>query len=70
MQNKLQLIRYILNHDDELLSWYCKESFNLPLPDDLTHADVHTYGTGYYGDLCDMIIEDGLSRNIITDDDL
>jgi len=79
--NKLQLIRYILNHDEELLNWYCyndgtkenpgnKDGFNLPEPDDLTFADTHTYGLGSWGDVCDLLINDGIERGIILETDL
>jgi len=79
--NKLQLVRYILDHDEELMNWYCyndgtkqnpgsKDGFSLPEPDDITYADCYTYGTGYWGDVCDLLIEDGLERGIILETDM
>lgn len=56
--NKLQLVKYILNHSDELFNWYCKEAFDLPIPDELTMNDVNTYGSGFYGYLADQLIDD------------
>lgn len=78
--DKLHAVKYILNHDDELLSWYCfmngtkespgrKDGFNMPEPDDLTIADVTTYGTGFWGDVADYIIDDGISRGLFKEED-
>ena len=67
--NKLEKVRYILTHNQEIFNWYCKESFDMPEPDDLTYADVMTYGTGYWGDIADLIIEDGINAGVIKDDE-
>ena len=77
--NKLQLIRYILDHNTDLLSWYCynngtkeqpgiKDGFAMPEPNDLTYADVSTYGDGYWGYVADLIIEDAIKDGTITEE--
>lgn len=76
--NKLQLVKYILNHSDELLSWYCyndgtrnlnnKNGFNMPEPENLTYEDVTVHGTGFWGDVVDLLIEDALDYGIIDEE--
>jgi len=79
--NKLEICVKILNSSIELRNWYCygdgtkenpgnKDGFRMPEPDELTLADVTTHGTGYWGDVADLLIEDGKTYGIISDDDL
>ncbi len=71
--NKLEICVKILNSSTELRNWYCygdgKNGFNMPKPGELTLADVTTHGTGFWGDVADLLIEDGKTYGIISDDD-
>lgn len=78
--NRLGICKKILNSSTELRNWYCygdgtkekpgtKDGFLMPEPDDLTYADVTTHGLGNWGDVVDHLIDDGIKRGIISEDD-
>jgi len=47
--------------------WY-KDNHNVTI-DMLNHSNVSYYGGGNYGEIADLIIEDGLKLNIIREDE-
>ena len=65
--HKYDLVKHILQHNNNLFMWY-KDNHNVTI-DMLNHSNVSYYGGGNYGEIADLIIEDGLKLNIIREDE-
>lgn len=65
---KLEAVQRVLRFSDRIREWVTKE--HSVYFDDLDEQNVDDYEPGGYGELSDRIIEEGISENILEQEDL
>ncbi len=65
---KLEAVQRVLRFSDRIREWVTEE--HSIYFDDLDEQNVNDYEPGGYGELCDRIIEEGISENILEREDI
>lgn len=66
--DKLEAVQRVLRFSNSIREW-CEKEHSVYF-DDFDSENVDSYEKGGYGELADAIIEDGLTENVLDEEDM